>query len=117
MQHFTDAEIRAKAEALGLIEPGTDLPRHQRSKVVAALLLERRGEASPSPPSTAVRAAREIVIQPGGVILVDGAPFPWLVARERVEVGLDPDFISTVRLTLLAESVQIIKPDPESETS
>lgn len=110
---YTDADIAAKAVQLGLIEDGADLPRQLRGKVVAALLQEQTAAASD--PAAQPQLAREIVVQPGGVILVDGEPFPWLVAQQPMEIGLNPDGISTVRLTLMAQAVQIIKPEPREE--
>ncbi|MFE3326898.1 hypothetical protein [Streptomyces sp. NPDC059176] len=108
---FTEADIQAKAVELGVIEEDQELPRSKRSRVVAAMLQQAaagggHGQAEP-------KLAAEIVIQPGGVILVDGEPFPWLVANQPMEIGLDPDGISTVRMTLMASTVQIIKPEPQ----
>ena len=108
---YTDDDLAAKAVQLGLIHEGERLPRNLRGKVVAALLREEAAAPAAAEPEL----AREIVIQPNGVILVDGEPFPWLVAHEPVDVRLDPDGISTVRLTLLANAVQIIKPEPREE--
>lgn len=110
---YSDADITAKAVELGLIEDGEGLPRHLRSKAVAALLQEQT--AVESGPAAEPQLAREVVVQPGGVILVDGEPFPWLVAQQPMEISLNPDGISTVRLTLMAQTVQIIKPDPREE--
>jgi hypothetical protein len=112
---FTEFDIRAKAVELGLIQDGDVLPRHQRSKVVAVLLQEA-ANASPKKAEPEPQLAKEIVIQPGGAILVDGEPFPWLVAKQPMEIGLDPDGTSTVRLTLLTGAVQIIKPEPRQES-
>lgn len=109
---FTDADVAAKAVQLGLIQAGEELPRQMRGRVVAALLQESAAEAGGSPEP---QLAREIVVQPGGAILVDGEPFPWLVAQQPMEIGLNPDGVSTVRLTLMAQAVQIIKPEPREE--
>ncbi|MEU9498252.1 hypothetical protein [Streptomyces sp. NPDC048196] len=120
MQQFTDAEVHAKAVDLGLIDEGHELPRHQRGRVVAVLMQQRRAAARPEPePVAEPRAAASIVIQPDGRIDIDGRPLPWLVAREAIDVRLAPeaDGISTVRLTLLVTSVQIIKPEAESESA
>jgi hypothetical protein len=110
---YTDADIAAKAVQLGLIHDGEELPRQMRGRVVAALLKDHvpRDPAEQAEP----QAAREIVVQPGGAILVDGEPFPWLVAKQAMEIALNPDGLSTVRLTLIAEAVQIIKPEPREE--
>lgn len=108
---YTDADIAAKAVQLGLIQEGEELPRNLRGKVVAALMQEETAPTARTEP----RLAAEIVLQPNGAILVDGEPFPWLVAQEPVDVHLDPDGISTVRMTLLANAVQIIKPEPREE--
>ncbi|MFJ7963129.1 hypothetical protein [Streptomyces sp. NPDC096324] len=107
----TDEEITAKAAQLGLITEGEDLPRHLRSRVVAALMGEQAGQQASKQP----QLAREVVVQPGGTILVDGEPFPWLVAQQPMEISLNPDGISAVRLTLLAKAVQIIKSEPKEE--
>lgn len=112
---FTDDDIQQKAVELGLIQSGDAFPRHLRSKVVAVLMQEA-ASASPQQPGHEPQLAKEIVIQPGGVILVDGEEFPWLVAKQPMEIGLDPDGISTVRLTLMADAVQIIKPEPREES-
>lgn len=112
---FTELDIRAKAVELGLIRDGDELPRQLRSRV-AAVLLQEAATASPTQTGGEPQLAKEIVIQPGGAILVDGEPFPWLVAQQPMEIGLDPDGISTVRLTLLTGTVQIIKPEPRQES-
>ena len=108
---YSDADIAAKAVQLGLIAEGEDLPRRLRGRAVAALAQEQT--APPSAPEP--QMAKEIVVQPGGRILVDGEPFPWLVAQQPMEIGLNPDGVSTVRMTLLARAVQIIKPEPKEE--
>lgn len=115
MLEFTDEQVQEAAERLGMVDPGKPVPRSMRSRVVAVLTNEMRAEKTP-PQAAAPRMAREIVLQPGGQILVDGQPFPWLVADERIDISLHPEGggISTVRMTLFAESVQIIKPN-ESE--
>jgi anti-sigma factor RsiW len=113
---FTDEQVQSAAERYGLVEQGQRVPRTVRSKVVAMLANELRAEKAPPAPA-APRMAREVVLQPGGQILLDGQPFPWLVAEERIDIVLHPEpgGVSTVRMTLLAESVRIIKPN-ESET-
>lgn len=118
MQQFTDDEVHAKAVQLGVISEDQELPRHERSRVVAVLMQQRQAAAVTEPLAAPARAASSIVIQPDGRIDVDGKPFPWLVAREPIEVHLAPEVgaISTVRLTVLADSVQIIKPE-ESESA
>lgn len=110
---YTENDIAAKAVQLGLIEDGEELPRQMRGRVVAALLQEQTSSAPGAQPDPQV--AKEIVVQPGGAILVDGEPFPWLVAKQPMEIALNPDGLSTVRLTLIAEAVQIIKPEPREE--
>lgn len=110
---FTEQQIREKAVLLGLIADGADLPRHQRGKVVAAMAhaetADRTALAEP-------QLAQEIVIQPGGSVLIDGQPFPWLITRHPMEISLDPDGTSTVRLTLMAAAVQIVRPEPRPES-
>jgi hypothetical protein len=111
--NYTDAEIAAKAAQLGLVKDGEEPPRHMRGRVVAALAQERSGSQAEV---TDPQVAKEIVVQPNGVILVDGEQFPWIVAKAPMDIRLDPDGFSTVRLTLIADAVQILKPaSPESE--
>lgn len=112
---FTDDQIKAKAVELGLIAEGGDLPRAMRSRVVAVLVQEGAA-AAPRQRGREPELAKEIVIQPGGLILVDGEQFPWLIARQPMEISLNPEGISTVRLTLMADTVQIIKPEPREES-
>ncbi|MFI5985039.1 hypothetical protein ACIBEA_29760 [Streptomyces sp. NPDC051555] len=110
---YTDEQIHVQAVHLGLIAEGDELPRNLRGKAVAALAhldaAERRAPIEP-------QLAGEIVVQPGGSILVDGEPFPWLVAAQPMEIGLNPDGVSTVRLTLMAAAVQVIRPEPRPES-
>ncbi|MDX3634339.1 hypothetical protein PV728_29560 [Streptomyces europaeiscabiei] len=117
LQQFTDAEINAKAVELGVIAQGASVPNRHRSKVVAALVEERRAAGRSEKQAEPVYA-KEIVVEPGGTVLVDGEPFPWLIARQPMEIGLNPEGISTVRLTLLAEAVQVLKPqqNPDSKS-
>lgn len=109
---FTDEQITAKAVQLGVIESGERLPRNLRSRVVATLIQEQapRFSDSAAPP-----LAGSIRVQPRGSIEVDGLPFPWLVQADRIEVVLEPDGSGMVRLTLPARSIEIVKPDTESE--
>jgi hypothetical protein len=111
LQQFTDAELTAKAVQLGVIEEGAALPRSVRSRVAAALIEERRATAKTDTPREPA-CAREINVR-GSEITVDGEPFPWLIARAPMEILLSPDGSGTVRLTLLAESVQVLKPDTD----
>ncbi|MFF5703393.1 hypothetical protein ACFY7H_12930 [Streptomyces sp. NPDC012794] len=111
---YTDQEIHDRAAFLGYISPSQELPRNLRSRIVANLMARDAPEASIEPSQP--QMAREIVIQPGGVVLVDGEPFPWLLTRQAMEVYLDPDGISTVRLTLMADAVRIIQPEPRPES-
>lgn len=108
---FPDTQIHAKAVSLGLITEGQELPRHLRSRVVAALAAEQQRPDDPA----AVPIAKSIVIRDDRID-IDGKPFPWLVARDRIELAINPNGASTVRLTLFAESVQVEKASaPESE--
>jgi len=111
---YTDEQVTAKAVDLGLIQQGEELPRHLRSRVVAALLAAAADNRQP--PEAEPQLAKEIVVQPGGAILIDGEPFPWLVANEPMDVRLNPDGVSTVRMTLMADAVQILKPEPRKES-
>ncbi|MGW6531478.1 hypothetical protein [Streptomyces venezuelae] len=108
---FTDAEIQAKAEQLGLVDAGTPLPRNQRSRVVAALTTEKRRPAQKAD----VPIAQSVVIEPGGDVTVDGKPFPWVLQAERMEVTLSPDGAGMVRLTMPALNIQILKPNTPDE--
>lgn len=108
---YTDAEVHAQAVRLGLIKEGGSLPRRQRSKVVASLIAERQRPDK----GVEVPFARRIVVQPGGDIVIDGKPFPWLVKADQMSVALEPDGSGSVRLTIPAENVQIIEPKNESE--
>lgn len=45
----TDAEIRAHAEELGLLEPGADLPAGVRKRVAAQLFEARQAPPAPVP--------------------------------------------------------------------
>lgn len=116
LQQFTDAELHAKAVLLCLVDEAEPLPRHLRSKAAAALIEERRAAGRSEKQAEPV-CAKEIVVEPGGQVLVDGEPFPWLIARQPMEIGLNPEGISTVRLTLMAEAVQVLKPKPSKNES
>lgn len=109
---YTDEQIRGKAVALGLIKDGADLPRQLRGRVVAALA---HGDVAERQRTPEPQLAREIVIH-GSSILIDGEPFPWLVAAQPMDIGLNPDGVSTVRLTLMADTVQVIRPEPRQES-
>jgi hypothetical protein len=119
LQQFTDAELRAKAEELGLVEPGQGIPTAVQSKIKAAIVEDRRADARKTAPVVQARMAESIVVQPGGSITVDGEPFPWVVAADPMDINLhpDPNGISSVRLTLLADSVQVLPPKTDSTES
>ncbi|GGJ86760.1 hypothetical protein GCM10011583_17910 [Streptomyces camponoticapitis] len=109
---FTEGEIYKQAVRLGLIYQGAELPRHQRSRVVASLAAERQRPAT----QAEVPLAQSIVIQPGGDIHIDGKPFPWVIQADQMELTLSPDGAGMVRLTIPTLSLQILKPaTPESE--
>ncbi|MCX4993854.1 hypothetical protein [Streptomyces longwoodensis] len=114
MLQLPDAELHAKAVELGIITKDQDLPPSQRSRVAAVLLADRRAAEQPQAPA-APKCAREITVR-GSEITVDGKPFPWLVARAPMEIGLNPDGSGTVRITLLADAVQILTPQPTTES-
>jgi hypothetical protein len=119
LQQFTDDEVQTKAEQLGLVQPGQPVPTAVYSKVKAAIVEDRRADAHREAPAAQPQMAESIVVQPGGAILVDGKPFPWLVASEDMAITLspEPNGISSVRLTLLADSVQILPPKTDSTES
>lgn len=109
---YTEQQIHDKAVQLGLIDASAELPRNLRGRVVAAIA---HGDAAESRPAVEPQLAKEIVIQ-GSSILIDGEPFPWLVAAQPMDIGLNPDSVSTVRLTLMAATVQVVRPEPRSES-
>jgi hypothetical protein len=107
---LSDHDIATKAVQLGLIAEGEQLPRHLRSRVVAALLADQQQRSAASAP-----VAGSIVVTPGVGIEIDGHPFPWVIQRDAIEVVLDPSGQGLVRLTIPTKSVQIIKPEkPEN---
>lgn len=110
---FTDDDIQSKAVELGLVEAGEPVARSHRSRVLAALIQQA---ASQDRPPVEPQLAKEVVVQPDGVILVDGEVFPWLVAREPMDIRVSPDDVSTVRLTLMTKAVQILKSEPQAES-
>jgi hypothetical protein len=104
---FSDGEIYAKAEFLGLND-GPRVPPSARSRVVAALVEERRaGAAQPSDDGPYIGG--HITIRPGVRIELDGQALPAAAEPIEVRVSADPAVPSTVRLTLLAHTVQTIK--------
>lgn len=107
----SDAEIQAKAEELGVIQPGQTLPREKRSRVAAVLLSEHRTRAAGQ---VALPVAQSITVYPGQSVEVDGKPFPWVIQSDAIEVTLDPSGKGLVRLTIPTKSVQIIKPEGET---
>ncbi|WP_411102441.1 hypothetical protein [Streptomyces sp. cmx-4-9] len=109
---YTDKQIHDKAVEVGLIPADAELPRNLRGKVVAVLA---NGDAAERAIPAEPQLAGEIVIH-GSSILVDGEPFPWLVTGQPMEIGLNPDGVSTVRLTLMAATVQVIRPEPRPES-
>jgi len=108
---FTDEQVHAQAVHLGLIGEDDALPRHLRSKVVASLAAQQQRPAS----AEQVPLARQITVQPGGDILIDGKPFPWIVQADQMSVALEPDGSGSVRLTIPAENIQILPTHHESE--
>lgn len=65
----TDAEIRARAEEQGLLEPGADLPHGVRKHVAAELLAESQKPAAAVPDVSLL--SRTTYPVDGGVIRVD----------------------------------------------
>ncbi|NJP42269.1 hypothetical protein [Actinacidiphila epipremni] len=108
MLEFSDPEIRAKAAQLGLIYEGHTVPAHLRSRVVAALVEERRAETA-QPSDDGPYVGGQITIRPGAGIELDGNRLPAAAAPVEITVSDDPAVPSTVRLTLLAHTVQTIK--------
>jgi hypothetical protein len=73
------------------------------------------GDATERQQAPEPQLAQEIVIH-GSSILIDGEPFPWLVAARPMDISLNPEGVSTVRLTLMASAVQIVRPEPRPES-
>lgn len=115
---YTDQQIHDQAVHLGLIYASQELPRNLRSQVLATLVEAGRQQAGTPGDEAEPRLANEIVIQPGGSISIDGAPFPWVVAAEAMDIHLapEPNGLNTVRLTLLASNVLVIRPEPRPES-
>ncbi|MFE5853538.1 hypothetical protein ACFQ61_10040 [Streptomyces sp. NPDC056500] len=109
----TDAEITAKAIDLGVIQPGEQVPPQQRSRIVAAILQDKK----PRTRAANVPVAQTIVVQPGSGIDIDGRPFPWVIQADAIEVTLDPSGSGLVRLTIPTLSVQITPPESEGENA
>ena len=111
---FTDREIQAKAEELGMVQAGQAIPTAaMRSRAAAALVEERRSQTPR--PAAEPRMADEIVVQPSGPILIDGEPIPWIVTTEPMDIRLADDGSGTIRLTLAANAIQILKAEPTKE--
>jgi hypothetical protein len=107
MLEFTDAELRAKAVQLGVIDRADrPMPPDAQSRVKAVLVEERRAAARPADEGPYVGG--QITIRPGSIEL-DGRRLP--AASDPVEIHVHPDseVPSTVRLTLLAHTVQTLK--------
>ncbi len=68
----TDAEIRAQAEALGLIQPGADLPHEVRRSVAKGLLEQAQKADAPAGPR-GILLSRSSVQAPGvdGILQID----------------------------------------------
>lgn len=109
MLEFTDAEIKAKAVQLGIVDRADRaIPPDARNRIKAALVQERRASAA-QPTDDGPPVAGQIVIRPGDRIELDGMPLPAAAADIEITVSTDPAMPSTVRLTLLAHTVQTIK--------
>jgi hypothetical protein len=106
---LSEQDIHAKAVELGLIGPSDAVPPAVRSRVAAVLLREQ----APRPAAADVPVAKAIVVRPGGGIEIDGRPFPWVVQADAIEVTVDPTGKGLVRLTIPADSVQIIQSESE----
>ncbi|WP_262702051.1 MULTISPECIES: hypothetical protein [Streptomyces] len=117
MLQFTDAEIQTKAEQLGLVRPGQPIPTAAMASTVKAALVEERRASARAEKADKAQLAKSIVVQPNGAILVDGEPFPWLISQDPMEIDLRHDGSGSVRLTLLVENVQIIKPEPTPDSN
>lgn len=113
MLEFTEDEIRAKAVQLGLAYEGGDgaFPTRHRSKVVAALVEDRRAEAAAAaqPTDDGPYIGGHLTIRPGERIELDGQALPAAAEPVEVRISADPNTPSTVRLTLLAHTIQTIK--------
>lgn len=107
MLEFSTRELYAKAVQLGVIKGGDELPTTAMSRVKAALVEEQRTPRGPSSDDPYVGG--HIVIRPGERIELDGQALPAAAEPIEVRVSADPAVPSTVRLTLLAHTVQTIK--------
>lgn len=107
MLEYTDAEIHAKAVQMGVIYESQTVPANMRSQIVAALVEERRAAAQPS--EDGLYIGGQITIRPGTSIELDGQRLPAAGESVEIHVSADPDTPSTVRLTLLAHTIQTIK--------
>lgn len=106
--HFTDAQIWAEAERLGITTDDGTFPQQHRSRVVASLATRRQQAQAVEKATASPVPARTVDIHPGQQgIDIDGRPLPWLLAAEAIDVRLLPDGSGTVRLTLHADSVRI----------
>jgi len=108
---FTEDEIKAKAVQLGIIDrPDRAMPPEVRSRVKAALVEERRAaEMAARPADDGPYIGGQITIRPGAGIELDGERLPAAAEPVDIRVSTDPAVPSTVRLTLLAHTVQTIK--------
>jgi hypothetical protein len=70
---------------------------------------ERAANQARSEPSDDPFIAGQITIRPGASIELDGHRLPAASESVEVTVSADPDVPSTVRLTLLVDTVQTIK--------
>jgi hypothetical protein len=104
---FTDTELYDKAVQLGMIGPGGALTAAMAKRVKVALVEERRAAAQPSEDGRYVGG--RITIRPGVSIELDGQRLPAAGESVEIHVSADPDTPSTVRLTLLAHTIQTIK--------
>lgn len=107
MLEFTNSEMRAKAVQLGIIKDGEDLPVGALSKIKAALVEERRTAAEPTEDGPYIGG--QISIRPGVSVELDGQRLPAAAEPVEIRVSADPDIPSTVRLTLLAHTIQTTK--------
>ena len=56
------------------------------------------------------KLAKSFEVTEDNKVLIDGKEFPWFVAEEQIETVSDVHFnISTVRFSILAESVKLRK--------
>jgi hypothetical protein len=103
---FSKEEIHDKAVYSGY--DSAALTPQQLAKIKVMLAEEHRA-AGLAGPDDGPYIGGQITIRPGHSIELDGKPLPAAKGAVEITVSDDPAMPSTVRLTLLAHTVQTIK--------